>query len=684
MKRIGPVSLAANITAVVLIASGVALAVFSILSVAISRRSATAERDTRLSTLADIIGQNSTAALDFSDKEAAAAVLQALRKEPHIVSACLYNSSGILFAEYRRDADSVFCSAQLSHRKSAERSYRTATRPALHGDEVVGTICLTSDMHDLEIQERRLIAISLLLALMSLGIGGIAGSILQYQISKPIASLARAMHTVTAEESFNAEVKVSGSREIAELATGFNSMLAELQRRDRLTKLADARLQEQARTDSLTDLPNRRLFTESLSSAIAAARRTGRPLGLLYIDLDGFKLVNDSLGHSIGDVLLCAVAARFKSRVRQSDTLARIGGDEFTIILTTLVTTEDAGVVANSLLDCLTKPFDVEGREISIGASIGISIFDDSQQDSADLLRQADSAMYAAKRRGRNRAEYFSDDLGSMARERLTLENQLRGAIGRGEIYVHYQPEIDLATKRVVRFEALARWSHPELGEITPNRFIPVAEESGLIHALGYYIMELACREAVKWQRSSRTPIEVAVNVSPIQFNSENIIQEIGQILERTGLRPELLQVELTESVMMGSLQQSLEKMQGLHALGVTLALDDFGTGYSCLSYLPDLPFGAIKLDRSFVLKLTKGSDSKQMIRSIVDLAHSMRMRVIAEGIETSSQLELVRELGVDEVQGFLLGRPGPDPSFVLNEYAESMSNEYATEPTLP
>jgi EAL domain-containing protein (putative c-di-GMP-specific phosphodiesterase class I) len=294
--------------------------------------------------------------------------------------------------------------------------------------------------------------------------------------------------------------------------------------------------------------------------------------------------------------------------------------------------------------------------------------------------------MYAAKRRGRNRAEYFSDDLGLMARERLTLENQLRGAIGRGEIHVHYQPEVDLASKAVVRFEALARWSHPQLGEITPNRFIPVAEESGLIHALGSHVMEQACREAVKWQEFSAAPIEVAVNVSPIQFNSETIIQDIGRILERTGLRPQLLQVELTESVMMGSLQRSLEKMQGLRALGVTLALDDFGTGYSCLSYLPDLPFSAIKLDRSFVLKLTKGSDSKQMIRSIVDLAHSMRMRVIAEGIEERSQLELVKELGVDEVQGFLLGRPSPDPLFLLKESTEGESTtyEYASAPTLP
>jgi len=671
MKQSRSISLAANITAVVLLASCVALAAFSIASVVINRKNSIAQLEARLSTLADIIGQNSTAALDFSDRDAATEVLQALKKEPHIASACLYDVSGILFAEYRRQLGDVVCSARLGRDTDSGGSYRSAIRPALHRNETVGTIWLTSDLQEIETQERHLAEISLLLALMSLGIAGMSGSILQYRISKPIASLASAMNRVTSEESFEAQVEVLGSKEIAELAVGFNSMLSELQRRDRLAKIADARLQQQARTDSLTGLPNRRLFSECLASATAGTRRRGGLLGLLYIDLDRFKLVNDSLGHSVGDLLLCEVASRLKARVRQSDTLARIGGDEFAIVLTSLTRAEDAGVVANSLLECMTKPFHVEGHEITIGASIGISIYDDAGTDGADLLRKADSAMYAAKRSGRNRAAFFSEDLSLMAREQLTLENQLRGAIGRGEIHVHYQPEFDPLSGSIVRFEALARWSHPQLGEITPNRFIPVAEGSGLIHALGSFVMEEACREAVKWQKPQAAPVQVAVNVSPIQFNSESIVSKIARVLERTGLNPHLLQVELTESVMMGSFQQSLEKMQSLRSLGVSLALDDFGTGYSCLSYLPELPFEAIKLDRSFVSKLSPGSDSIQMIRSMVDLAHSMDMRVIAEGVEERSQLELVTELGVDEVQGFLLGRPGPDPLLVLKKSME-------------
>lgn len=685
MKQTRSISLATHIMAVVLIASCAAIAVFSIVSVKLNHDRLLAQLDTRLATLADIIGQNSTAALDFNDKDDAANVLQALRREPHIVSACLYSGAGILFAEYRRAMDDGFCSAQLTRTIDPGLLYRTVLRPALKDREIVGSISLTSDTRDIANQEHRLITTLLLLGLLSLVIAGASGSMLQYRVSRPIRDLAHAMHKVKAEAGFDAQVTVWGSKEIAQLAAGFNSMMSELRRRERIARLADDRLQEQARTDSLTSLPNRRLFTEFLTSAISSARRKQCLMALLYIDLDGFKLVNDSLGHSIGDLLLCEVASRLRSRVRQSDVLARIGGDEFAIILTDLTERQNAGSIAASLLECMSTPFHVDGHEITIGASIGISLLENPHQNGIDLLRQADSAMYAAKRGGRNRVAYFTEELRLIARERLTLENQLRGAIDRGEIGLHYQPEFDSITGAVIRFEALARWHHPQLGHISPGRFIPVAEESGLIQSLGRYLMEQACREAVKWQSISSDPVQVAVNVSPIQFNSDNIVPDVCRILERTGLPPRLLQIELTESVMMGSLQRSLEKMQSLRSLGVNLALDDFGTGYSCLSYLPELPFAAIKLDRSFVSKLSPASDSNKMIRSMVDLAHSMNMRVIAEGVEEKSQLDLVKELGVDEIQGFLLGRPGPNPSHLLESsyHQLSESRTRAPEPLL-
>jgi predicted signal transduction protein with EAL and GGDEF domain len=346
-----------------------------------------------------------------------------------------------------------------------------------------------------------------------------------------------------------------------------------------------------------------------------------------------------------------------------------VGGDEFTVILAGLASDEDATVAANGLIQSLSRSFVIEGNEITIGASIGISTHHPAESEDPDLLKQADSAMYAAKRSGKNRAVLFSPELGLMARERLTLERELRGAIGRGEIYVDYQPEFSIASGSIVRFEALARWKHPHLGNIPPTRFIPVAEESGLIYGLGEFVMEQACRECREWQKLSSVPIQVAVNVSVIQFNSEMIVEEIESILKRTGLDPHLLQVELTESVMIGSINHSAKKMMRLRSLGVTLAIDDFGTGYSCLGYLSELPFSALKVDRTFVRNLHSNPEVSTMLRSMIEIGRKMGLRVIVEGIEEEFQLAAVAEMGADEAQGYLLGRPSSTPRSQLVEH---------------
>jgi len=674
-------SMAANITFVVLLASGVSLGVFGVAMLLLDRSSAIAESDARLATLADITGQNSMAALDFNDQKAAGNILQALHREPQIVSACLYSVSGHLFSAYYREQSAARCIQSPGAIRNASGGIRSMTRPIMRTSETVGTIYLVADMRSLESRRIKMVYLLLVMAALSLCAGGITGSIMQKRISKPIARLARGMHEVTSGATFDARAELIGSREIVELAREFNSMLAELKRRELLAKQAELRLQHQACTDALTGLPNRRLFSDCLVQAIALAQREGRILGLLYIDLDGFKLVNDSLGHSIGDTLLCEVAMRFKQNVRKADVLARVGGDEFTVILSSLHEAADASHVAETLLTCLSKPFRIDGHDITIGASVGISTLDDpATAENVDLLQQADSAMYAAKRNGRNRAVFFTNDLGLMARERLMIENELRGAIERNEIYVHYQPEFNVFTGEIVRFEALARWRHPTLGEITPDRFIPVAEDTGLIFALGNFVLEKACTEAIKWQRASNKPIQVAVNMSAIQFNSDRILEEIADVVIRTGIDPRLLQIELTESVMVGSIQRSSEMMHSMRELGLSIALDDFGTGFSCLGYLPNLPIDVIKIDRSFTNKLYEGSDTVKMVRSMIDLAHSMEMRVIVEGVEELAQLTMIREMGADEVQGFLLGRPGAEPStcadFQMN--ADSMASAVA------
>jgi diguanylate cyclase (GGDEF)-like protein len=445
------------------------------------------------------------------------------------------------------------------------------------------------------------------------------------------------------------------------IAPFFYALFSELRQRQLAQENAEAKLHYQAYNDELTDLPNRRLLADRLSQALAAARREERMVGLLYMDLDGFKLINDSLGHSIGDLLLSQVATRLRSRVRSADTLARIGGDEFTVVLGHLHSKPEAALVAQQLLEVLAPPFLIEKHEITIGGSIGISIFPEDATDAAGLLQYADCAMYAAKREGRSRVMQYKAELGCSARERMNLENELRGAIDRGEISVHYQPELDLSENHVVRFEALARWHHPTIGDIGPDKFIPIAEESGMIVTLGAYIMEQACREALKWQTITPRPIQVAVNVSSIQFVREHFVDEVMEVLGRTGLAPHLLQIELTESVMLGGVNRSAETMKRLRALGISLAIDDFGTGYSCLSYLPALPFDALKIDRSFVRQLALPKN-KSMVQSLIALAHNFGMRVIVEGVESPEQMQLVRELGGNEVQGYLIGRPTADP----------------------
>ncbi|HEV2277033.1 MAG TPA: EAL domain-containing protein [Acidobacteriaceae bacterium] len=486
------------------------------------------------------------------------------------------------------------------------------------------------------------------------------------ETAQAIHDLSAAMQNVSTQQRFDSLVSVRGSSDIAGLVTGFNTMLLELEQHNRARREAEASLEHMALIDELTGLPNRRLLTDRLQHSLALGRREQRKVALVYIDLDGFKLVNDSLGHLVGDNLLTQVAKRLQSLTRQSDTLARLGGDEFTVILENIHDSGDADAAAADLLDALTSPFEIHGHSIRIGASVGISVFPDHGRESGELLQHADVAMYAAKRRGKNQIVMFGNELGNAARQRLILETELRRALAEGEINVHYQPEFDLVSHRVIRFEALARWTHPTLGPIPPLSFIPIAEESGLIIPLGAYIMERACREAVTWQRRSAWPIQVAVNVSSLQFARDAFVDEVRSILERTGLHPSLLQIELTESATLGGVERAAAMMDRLKAMGVTIAMDDFGTGYSSLGYLPKLAFDALKIDRSFVNELTLRPENGAFIESILTMAHNLNMRVIVEGIETPEQLDIMTSLGADEAQGYLLGRPGPAPAVHL------------------
>ncbi|MFN7994982.1 MAG: EAL domain-containing protein [Bryobacteraceae bacterium] len=428
---------------------------------------------------------------------------------------------------------------------------------------------------------------------------------------------------------------------------------------ERMVEKATAELTYSANHDALTDLPNRRLFSDRLAQSIAAARRNVEKLALLYIDLDGFKLVNDTLGHALGDLLLCEVVKRMKDRLRQCDTLARMGGDEFTLIATGIAGPEDASTLAQRIHETLRKPFLVDSSELFITASIGISVYPQYGRDVIELLRSADAAMYEAKRLGKNRTVLFNPDIGQAANERLELETCLRSALESKELRLHYQPLFELGSHRLVRFEALIRWEHPELGLIPPDRFIPIAEESGLILPIGDWVLTEACRTAKKWGETGCLGVPVAVNISPQQFCRTDFIDTVLSVLKETALDPQLLELELTETMFV-NVQEVVPKITRLRELGIRVSIDDFGSGYSSFSYLEKLPVAAVKIDRTFIQKIDSEPKARSVVRGIVKLAHSIGLRVVVEGVETAAQLEALLESDADEVQGFLLGRPAP------------------------
>ncbi len=427
---------------------------------------------------------------------------------------------------------------------------------------------------------------------------------------------------------------------------------------------AEDQLAYQAQHDVLTELPNRRLLEDRVQQAIAYARRSGGSFAMFYIDLDSFKLVNDSLGHLTGDVLLKQVAERLRNAVRESDTLARTGGDEFVLVATNLHGPRSAEIIAEKIHEALAAPFQAGGHELFVTASIGISMYPKDGGDAQSLQRSADSAMYEAKRSGKNAICFFTRAMSVAAIERLTLESQLRRALENREMSLVYQPQYHARTQALAGFEALLRWKSPS-GIVPPQKFIPVAEETGLIVDIGNWVLYEACRQILRWSEDGRPPVRLAVNVSEVQFARPDFVRTVQQCLQEHRIKPRLLEMELTETVVLRDFEAAAAKMGRLRDLGVSIAIDDFGTGYSSLSYLQRLPIDALKIDRSFIKGIGRRDRSVSLLRALVALCRSLKMRVVAEGVETPRQLEIIRELGCDEVQGFLLGCPSPLPDFL-------------------
>ncbi len=423
-------------------------------------------------------------------------------------------------------------------------------------------------------------------------------------------------------------------------------------------KLAEERVQFLAYYDDLTGLPNRALLRDRLEKALADARRQKCKIALLFFDLDRFKDINDSLGHSVGDLLLREVAERLKRFAREQDTVARLGGDEFLIMLTHIADISDAAVAAERIMDAMTAQFSVQGHSLSIGCSVGISIFPEHGANADDLMKNADAAMYCAKESGRHNFRFFTDDMNAQVRERLTLENSLRQALARDEFFLMYQPQMDIATGRITGLEALLRWQHPELGLVPPDQFIRVAENCGLIVPIGQWVLRAACSQARKWQSEGLPPVTVAVNVSAMEFRQEGFCKVIRRALYETGLEPQYLVLELTESLLLANADVTFSILQELNAMGLTLAIDDFGTGYSSFSYLKQYLVSKLKIDRVFIRDVAVNPDDAAIAAAIISMAKSLRLKVIAEGVENEAQMSFLRAHGCDEIQGHYFSKP--------------------------
>ncbi|WP_246691985.1 MULTISPECIES: EAL domain-containing protein [unclassified Methylobacterium] len=421
-------------------------------------------------------------------------------------------------------------------------------------------------------------------------------------------------------------------------------------------KASEARADEMARLDPLTGLPNRLLLRERLAEALARLQRSGEACALLLIDLDRFKPVNDTLGHPVGDALLAKVADRLRSTVRPTDTVARIGGDEFVILQTDIREAGNTQALARRIVDLIGRTYMVDGHLLTIGASVGVALAPADGESADKLLKNADLALYRAKLDGRGTYRFFEPEMDARMQARRQLELDMRQALARREFQLHYQPQLQLDDDRLIGCEALIRWKHPERGSVSPLDFIPLAEEIGLIVPIGEWVIRQACRDATTWPAG----MSVAVNVSPAQFKSDRLVETIISALASSGLSAKRLEVEITEGVLLQESEKTLQTLHRLRELGVRVSMDDFGTGYSSLSYLRSFPFDKIKIDRSFVKDLSSKPDGDAIIRAIAGLGKSLGMTTVAEGVETPEQMQRIRDEGCTDVQGYLISRPIP------------------------
>ncbi|GIZ53263.1 putative bifunctional diguanylate cyclase/phosphodiesterase [Noviherbaspirillum aridicola] len=587
-----------------LVTAGAALLVASILLIGFQFVSLRAAMLEDVDVQARIVSENSAAALLFRDSRASNETLSALSAAPAVEAAAIFDGEGRIVAAFRRNgAAELGLSADLM--RAGQRFSAThleIARPIeLDGDRV-GVVAIRASLEQLYARLLAYGALTLAVALGSLAVAFLLVSRMRARV-----------------------------------------------------RSAEAHLDRLAHVDPVTGLPNRHAFNGRLSEALAAVDRFGGHAGLLLLDLDNFKMVNDTLGHHAGDRLLKLVADRLLSCLGDNELLCRIGGDEFAVILHAPAAPDRT---AAAVLQSLAAPFAIDRHEIYVTASAGLSLCPDDARDLETLIRNADTAMYQAKSRGKNAWESFHPDFDYRVQKRLSLETSLRKALERGELQLHYQPQVSLRDGRIAGVEALLRWEHPELGLISPAEFIPVAEESGLIVPIGRWVLQQACRQAAAWERAGLENVNVAVNLSARQAREPGLAADVMAAVEEAGIDASRLELEITESILMDNVQANIALLERLRAEGVRLAIDDFGTGYSSMAYLKRFPIDRLKIDRTFVRDIPGDGDDEAICEAIIAMAHSLGMTVTAEGVENARQLEFLRNAGCDVMQGYYFAEP--------------------------
>ena len=681
-----------KLTLLIVIISSVSLLIASLAFITSDRINTQQTVSGNLATMADIIAANSSAPLLFSDPVAAQETLGFLESQRHIQAAAIYDIDDQVFSSYVKPGLEIELPATNLHEENTLfwGDHVELYTDIIYEGERIGVVYLRSNMERVHARLMWYLGIVGIVLAASLLVTFLLSAQLQRFITDPLLRLSAIARQVSTEKNFSVRVIGEGRDELGNLIRDFNAMLDEIQMRDNELRehrlkleervarrtheleIANAQLEkskEQAESvasrmeyhahhDALTGLPNRILLNDRIHSELAHARRQQTNTALLFLDLDRFKIINDSLGHAVGDQLLRVIARRLNNCVRDEDTVARLGGDEFMVLLPRISGSADAGRIARKIIDSLVDPISCNGHELHITTSIGISIFPYDGNDAETLIKHADISMYRAKELGRNKAVYYTAEMNAGSRKQLAMETNLRKAVERNQLRLFYQPKIDITHNAIVGFEALLRWEHPTMGYISPLDFIPVAEDSGLIVPIGEWVLNTAFRQLRSWHDAGHSGLTMAVNLSSAQLSRPGFEDVVENALEASGLMAAMTELEVTENVAMENIESAVAVLEKLKCMGVSIAMDDFGTGYSSLSYLRRLPIDSVKIDKSFVREIPDSSEDVTIAQAIIAMAQSLKLSLVVEGVENVRQLNFFRQQGVSIVQGYLFSKP--------------------------